>query len=160
MPSFDIVSVVDLQELRNAVDQSNRELGTRFDFKGSDTRVEQSEYQLKLTAQNEFQLQQAVEILLGRLSKRGIDIACLERGEVETHAREARQEIRVRHGIETELARKIVRLVKDSKLKVQAAIQSDQVRVTGKQRDDLQAVMQVLRGADLGFPVQYVNFRD
>lgn len=161
MPSFDIVSQVDLQEVRNALDQANREIGTRFDFKGSDTRVEQADGKLILCADDEFKTGQARDILYVKLGKRGVDIGCLKAHEVQTAASgKARQEIEVRQGIDQELAKKIVKLIKDSKIKVQAAIQGDQVRISGKKRDDLQAVIALLRQQNLGLPLQYINFRD
>jgi cyclic-di-GMP-binding protein len=160
MPSFDIVSEVDLQELRNAVDQTNREVGNRFDFKGSNARVEQNKHELTLIAPSEFQIKQMADILDNKLSKRGIDISCLDRGRItETH-NEARQTITVRHGIDKELGKTITRQVKDSGVKVQASIQGDQVRVTGKKRDDLQAVIAMLREGKFGLPLQFINFRD
>ncbi len=160
MPSFDVVSEVDVHELTNAVDQTNREIGNRFDFKGSNTRVEQKERELTLLAPSEFQLKQALEILQQKMAKRGIDTACLDYGKVAMSGSEARQVITARHGIEADLGRKLVKLVKETKLKVQAQIQDQQVRVSGKQRDDLQTVMTALRAAKLDLPLQYVNFRD
>lgn len=161
MPSFDIVSQVDVQEVRNAVDQANREITTRFDFKGSDARVEQGEGKLTVFADDEFKVGQARDILLAKLAKRGIDLACLKPGKVETiGGNKAKQEIEVRQGIDTELGKKIVKTIKDSKLKVQASIQGDQLRVTGKKRDDLQEVIALMRKQDFGLPMQYVNFRD
>ena len=161
MPSFDIVSELDWQEVRNGVDQANREISNRFDFKGSDARIEQAEGQLTLHADDEFKIDQARDILLGKLTKRSIDISCLEEKPVEKAAAgKARQEVRLRHGIDTDLARKIVKLIKDAKLKVQVAIQGDQVRVSGKKRDDLQEVIAFMRKQKLGLPLQYTNFRD
>jgi len=161
MPSFDVVSQVQMQEVRNAVDQANREIDNRFDFKGSDARVELSESRLTLFADDEFKLKQLKDILLPKLVKRQIDPGCLDEGKIEAAAGgKARQEIRVREGIDTDLARQIVKLIKDARLKVQAAIQGDQVRITGKQRDDLQTVITLLRAQKLGLPLQYVNFRD
>ena len=161
MPSFDIVSELDWQEVRNGVDQANREISNRFDFKGSDARIEQAEGQLTLHADDEFKIDQARDILLGKLTKRSIDISCLEEKLVEKAAAgKARQEVRLRHGIDTDLARKIVKLIKDAKLKVQVAIQGDQVRVSGKKRDDLQEVIAFMRKQKLGLPLQYTNFRD
>lgn len=160
MPSFDVVSEVDQHELRNALDQANREIGTRYDFKGSDASIAQAERQLTLEAESEFQLKQMAPILKEKLSKRGIDVDCLEFGEIVEMNRRARQPVAVREGIDTELARKMVKLVKGSKLKVQAAIQGEQLRITGKKRDDLQSVMQLLREAGLGLPLQFNNFRD
>jgi uncharacterized protein YajQ (UPF0234 family) len=160
MPSFDVVSEVDKHELSNAVDQANREVGTRFDFKGSDARFELKGHEITLTAQSEFQLQQMLDILQNKMVKRGVDIDALDVAEPETANMRARQQITVREGLDKEIARKIVKLVKDSKLKVQSAVQGEQVRVTGKKRDDLQAVMAMLREQKLGLPLQYTNFRD
>jgi len=160
MPSFDVVSEVDMHELSNAVDQANREVNTRFDFKGSDAKFEQSGSELTLTAQSEFQLEQMMDILRIKMVKRGVDIGSLEMGEPETVNMRARQKVTVRQGIDKDLARKIVKLIKDAKLKVQSAIQGDQVRVTGKKRDDLQQVMAMLKEQKLGLPLQYTNFRD
>lgn len=160
MPSFDVVSEVDQHELSNAVDQTNREVGNRFDFKGSDAKVEQNESQLVLEAQSEFQIGQMKDILLTKMSKRGVDIGCLEEGAVEASGSRARQSLNVRQGIDKELAKKIVKLIKESKLKVQAAVQGEQVRVSGKKRDDLQQAIALLREAKLDLPLQYTNFRD
>ncbi len=160
MPSFDTVSEVDLPEVTNAVDQANREVGNRYDFKGSSARVEQSENQLTLHADNEFQLEQVKDILHKKLAKRGVDLGSLEEGKVESSTQQARQILTVRQGIPQDIARKIVKLVKDSKIKVQVSIQGDQVRVSGKKRDDLQNVIALLKDAPLDLPLQYVNFRD
>ena len=160
MPSFDVVSEVDQHEVANAVDQTNREIGTRFDFKGSDANVGQSGLLLALEAESEFQIDQIRDVLLKKLAKRGVDVSALEEEAVETSGRRARQTVRVRQGIDQDTARKIVKLVKNSKLKVQAAIQADQVRISGKKRDDLQQVITLLKEANLGLPLQYVNFRD
>ncbi len=160
MPSFDIVSEVDSHELRNAVDQANREIATRYDFKGSDSRVEVAGQLLTLHAQSTFQVEQMQPILYQKMSKRGIDVACLDEGRIEEVGQRARQLMTVCEGIDKDIARKIIRLIKDSKLKVQAAIQDQQVRVTGKKRDDLQQVMARLKAEDMGQPLQYQNFRD
>ncbi len=160
MPSFDVVSEIDHHELKNALDQANREIGTRYDFKGSDARIEQSGNQLTLEAESEFQIKQMVPILKEKMSKRGIDVECLEFGDIVEMNKRARQPATVREGLDTDLARKMVKLIKESKLKVQAAIQGDQLRVSGKKRDDLQQVMQKLREAKLGIPLQFNNFRD
>lgn len=160
MPSFDIVSEVNMHEAANAVDQSNREVGTRFDFKGSGARYELSEAIITLHAETEFQLQQMLDILQPRLAKRGIDILCLKIDPPQVSGKQARQTVTLRQGIETPLAKDIVKLIKDSKLKVQAAIQGEQVRVTGKKRDDLQEAIALLRKAELGLPLQFSNFRD
>lgn len=160
MPSFDVVSEVDKHELTNAVDQTNRELGTRFDFKGSDAKVEEENDGLVLEANNDFQVKQMIDILYQKMTKRGIDIGSLDKKEIETRGMRARQKIVVRQGIDKELGKKIVKLIKDSKIKVQASIQGDQVRVTGKKRDDLQEVIALLRGAELEQALQFTNFRD
>ena len=160
MPSFDIVSEVDPHELTNAVDQANREVTNRFDFKGSNARVEQVKQELVLIAETEFQVNQIRDILLTKMAKRGIDIGCLDRGEMAVKGSEVRQILAVRQGIDQELARKIVKLVKGSKLKVQATLQGEQVRISGKKRDDLQAVIHSLGQANLGLPLQFVNFRE
>ena len=160
MPSFDIVSEVDQHELSNAVDQTNREIGNRFDFKGTDAKVERDDTALVLEAQSEFQVGQMRDILYQRMSKRGIDIMCLKEDPVESSGMRARQRITVRQGIDKELAKDIVKRLKDAKLKVQAAVQGEQVRVTGKKRDDLQEAIGLLRAADIGMPLQFTNFRD
>ncbi len=160
MPSFDIVSEVNQHELGNAVDQTSREIDNRFDFKGSDAKVEQEDKTLVLSAQNEFQIGQMKDILYQRISKRGIDVLCLKEEAVETSGMRVRQRIVVRQGIDKELAKDIVKRVKEAKLKVQAAVQEEQVRVTGKKRDDLQEAIGLLRAADLGMPLQFTNFRD
>jgi uncharacterized protein YajQ (UPF0234 family) len=160
MPSFDVVSEVDMHELTNAVDQTSREISNRFDFKGTDAKVEQQETTLNLSAESDFQINQMMDILRTKLTKRGIDIACLDLGEIEVVNMRARQQVKVREGIEKELAKKIVKMIKDSKMKVQAAIQGEQVRVTGKKRDDLQQVMSMLKEANIDMPLQFTNFRD
>ena len=160
MPSFDTVSEVDHHELSNAIDQANREIGTRYDFKGSDAKIEQLDNQLTLSAESDFQIKQMTPILKEKMSKRGIDVSCLEFSDVIEMNKRSRQQVMVREGLDKDLARKIVKLIKDSKIKAQAAIQGDQVRVTGKKRDDLQQIMQLLREANLGIPLQYNNFRD
>jgi uncharacterized protein YajQ (UPF0234 family) len=160
MPSFDVVSEIDHHELKNALDHANREIGTRYDFKGSNAKIEQAGNELNLEAESKFQLQQMTPILLEKMSKRNIDVDCLEYGNVAEMNKRARQQISVREGLDKDLARKMVKQIKDSKIKVQAAIQGDQLRVTGKKRDDLQQVMQLLRAAKLGIPLQFNNFRD
>ncbi len=160
MPSFDVVSEVDLHEVSNAVDQANREVANRFDFKGSGARFELDDLTITMHAQNDFQLRQMLDMLQMKLSKRGVDIGCLDIGQLQVSGQEARQEITLRQGIDKELAKKITKLIKESKLKVQASIQGDKIRVTGKKRDDLQQVIQALREAKLGLPLQFINFRD
>ena len=160
MPSFDTVSEIDHHELTNAIDQANREIGTRYDFKGSNARIEFSGNELVFHAESKFQLQQMFPVLLSKMTKRGLDIDCLKTGEAIEQAKTARQPISIQEGIDKETAKKIVKLIKDSKLKVQASIQGEQVRVTGKKRDDLQQAMQLMREAELGIPLQFNNFRD
>ena len=160
MPSFDVVSEIDIHELTNAVDQTNREVTNRFDFKGTNSRIERADLKLTLVAPAEFQIKQMTDILQTKLAKRGIDVRCLQFETLKAGMSEARQEVIVRQGIDKDMARKLVKLVKDSGLKVQAAIQGDQVRVTGKKRDDLQLVMAALRTANLELPLQFTNFRD
>ena len=160
MPSFDVVSEVDMHEVTNAVDQANREVRTRFDFKGTDSSFSRDDADITLKSESEFQLKQMLDILQGKLNKRGVDIACLTIGGAELAGKEARQVVTIRQGLETDLCRKLVKMIKGSKLKVQAAIQGDKVRITGKKRDDLQNVIASLRDADFDMPLQYVNFRD
>ncbi len=161
MPSFDIVSEVDLQEVSNAVDQVNKETKTRFDFKGSEARVEQSDYTLAIFADDEFKLGQVLDILRAKLTKRQVDVRCLEMGHIEKiSGNKVKQQIIVKTGLEKELAKKIIRLIKDSKSKVQAIIQGDLVRVSGAKRDMLQEVIQLIKKSVVDFPLQYQNFRD
>jgi uncharacterized protein YajQ (UPF0234 family) len=160
MPSFDVVSEVDSHELTNAVDQASRELAQRFDFKGTDAVFELEETTVTMTAPADFQLKQMLEILKLRVAKRGIDIACLEVQDPEVNLARAKQLVVLKHGIDAETGRKVSRLLKDSKLKVQAQVQGDKVRVTGKKRDDLQEAIAYLRKAEVGVPLQFNNFRD
>ena len=160
MPSFDVVSDFDSHEASNAVDQANREVNTRFDFKGTGSKYELDETVVTLTTQSDFQLKQMVDILHLKLTKRGVDIACLEEQEPEFSGNEARQRLVLRRGIDTDRARKLVKQIKGAKLKVQAAIQGDKLRVSGKKRDDLQAVIRLLKETEIGLPLQYENFRD
>ena len=160
MPSFDAVSELNAHEVANAIDQANRELAQRFDFKDTGARFELKEFTITMHAQVDFQLKQMLEILKLRLSKRGIDLACVDAKEPQTTLSAAHQEVVLKHGIDQETGKKITRLIKDSKLKVQASLQGDKVRVTGKQRDDLQAAIQLLRGSKIDVPLQFNNFRD
>ncbi|MBY4678603.1 YajQ family cyclic di-GMP-binding protein [Marinobacterium arenosum] len=160
MPSFDIVSELDSHEVTNAVDQANREIQNRYDFKGVDARFELNDQQIVLWAEVDFQLQQMLEVLRGKMTSRKIDIRCLEVKDPETANMRARQEVILKQGLDQPLAKKITKLVKDAKLKVQTQVQGDQVRVTGKKRDDLQQVIALLREADLELPLQFENFRD
>jgi|TARA_B110000238_G_scaffold134166_1_gene144509 uncharacterized protein YajQ (UPF0234 family) len=161
MPSFDIVSEVDMHELSNALDQSNREVGTRFDFKGTDASFElDNDSNIKVSAEADFQIQQMLEILRSKMVKRGIDIKSLEEGDVQLVGQKANMIVTVQQGIEADIARKIVKAVKQAKLKVQTAIQGEKLRVTGKKRDDLQQVMALLKDGSYGVPLQYDNFRD
>jgi len=160
MPSFDIVSELNAHEVANAIDQANREVSTRFDFKGTGAKYELNDFVVTLTAQADFQLKQMMDILKLRLAKRGVDIVCMKIDEPVIVGQTAKQIATLRQGIDTELGKKIQRLIKDSKLKVQAAIQDKQVRVSGKSRDDLQSAIALVRGAKLELPLQYINFRD
>ena len=160
MPSFDIVSEVDTHELTNAVDQANRELSTRFDFKGVEASFVLDDKLITQSAPSEFQLQQMTDILRARLIARKIDARCLEFGDIETNLAGARQKVTVKQGIERELAKKLQGAIKDAKLKVDTQINGDKLRVTGKKRDDLQAVIAELKAGDFGVPLQFNNFRD
>ena len=160
MPSFDAVSELNQHEVANAVDQANRELSQRFDFKDTGARFELKEFTVTLHAQVDFQLKQMLEIVKLRLGKRGIDLKCLEIKEPQTTLSAAHQEVLLRHGIDAETAKLLTRLIKDSKLKVQASLQGEKVRISGKQRDELQAAIALLRGAKLDVPLQFNNFRD
>ncbi len=160
MPSFDVVSDFDAHEASNAIDQANREVNTRFDFKGTGSSFVLDGQIIALTTQSDFQLKQMLDILRQKLAKRGVDIACLDEKEPEISGTEARQQVVMRKGIDSDLARKLVKMVKGAKLKVQAAIQGDQLRISGKKRDDLQSVIALLKNADVNLPLQYENFRD
>ncbi|WP_394807739.1 YajQ family cyclic di-GMP-binding protein [Nitrosomonas sp.] len=161
MPTFDIVSEVDKQEIRNAVDQVNKEVNTRFDFKGSDARVEQADYQLTMFADDEFKLEQVSDILMVKLTKRNVDVRCLDKGQVDKiSCNKVKQVVTVKTGLETELAKKIVKYIKDSKLKVQASIQGDVVRISGAKKDVLQETIQLIKKTIDNFPLQFQNFRD
>lgn len=160
MPSFDVISEVDKHELTNGVDQANRELANRFDFKGTDAKFELDKLIITQSASSEFQLQQMLDILRGRLAARKIDLRALEIADPETNLAEARQKITVKQGIEQPVAKKLIATLKESKLKVEAQIHGDKLRVSGKKRDDLQLAMAVLRKADVGIPLQFDNFRD
>ncbi|KLN65853.1 YajQ family cyclic di-GMP-binding protein [Vibrio sp. VPAP30] len=161
MPSFDIVSEIDTVELRNAVDNATRELSTRFDFRGVEASFEmQKDESVRLNAEGDFQLKQMRDILRSHLAKRGVDANAMEAKGEEASGKNWHQIVVFKQGIETPIAKKIVKLIKDKKMKVQASIQGEKVRVTGKKRDDLQAVIAVIREAELGQPFQYENFRD
>jgi len=161
MPTFDIVSEINQVELRNAVDQANKEITNRFDFKGSDARVEHTEKLLTLYADDDFKLEQVYDILTTRLGKRGIDVRCLEKDKVDkVSGNKVKQEVKVKVGIESDLAKKIVKLLKDSKLKVQASIQGDAVRVSGAKKDLLQEAIALVKKSITELPVQFNNFRD
>ena len=160
MPSFDIVSEIDLHEVTNAVDQVNREVGTRFDFKGSDAGVSQKNETLTLHAENEFQVRQVLDILHKKMAKRGIDIAALKEEPVQTSGNRASMAITVRQGIDQDTARKLVKTIKETGIRVQSSIQGDKIRVSGKKRDDLQSIISRLRDASCDLPLQFVNFRD
>lgn len=161
MPSFDTVSEANMVEVKNAIEQANKEITNRFDFKGSDARIEQKERDLTAFADAEFQLEQLREVMLNKLSKRGIDVRFLDSGKIEKIGGDKiKQVIKIKNGIETEDAKKIVRAIKDAKLKVQATIQGDAVRVTGAKRDDLQAAMALLKKEIKDLPLEFNNFRD
>lgn len=160
MPSFDVVANVDFQEVRNAVDQSNREIGTRFDFKGVAAGFELTQSVILLKAEQEFQLQQMMDILRQKLVKRKVDLACLDAGEAVSSLNAARQEVAIKQGLDSETAKRMVKVLKGSKLKVQAQIQGDQLRVSGKKRDDLQQALALFRDGDWNLPLQFSNFRD
>ena len=161
MPSFDTVSKVEIAELTNTVDQVNREITGRYDFKGSSARIERQENVLTLFGDSEFQIKQVEDILYAKAAKRGIDVASFDPQKIELIGGDkAKQIVNIKQGIDKELAKKIVKLIKDSGLKLQAAIQGDEVRVTGKKRDDLQEAIALLRSANLGQPLQFINFRD
>ena len=161
MPSFDVVSEVDLQEVRNAVDQSNREIGTRFDFKGSDAHVEQAEEKVTLVAKTDFQVKQMLDIVENKLIKRGIAMGSLAVGNMETSLNQAKQTITIKQGLDSDIAKKLSKAIKDNKMKVQVAIQGEQLRVTGKKRDDLQEVIALLKDQKITQqPLQFTNYRD
>lgn len=160
MPSFDVVSELNAHEVSNAVDQANREVQQRFDFKDSGANYQLEEFVVTMQAQVEFQLKQMLDILMTRLSKRGIDVKCIEVKDAETNLAEARQQVILKHGIDQESGKKVIKLLKESRLKVQSAIQGDKVRVTGKKRDDLQEAIALIRKGGIEMPLQYENFRD
>ena len=160
MPSFDVVSQVDKQEVTNAVDQANRELATRFDFKGTNAKFDVEDDQITMRAPNAFQLRQMYDVLTKRLVGRQVDIRCLKLDDPQINVSEARQLITVRQGVESEMAREIVKLIKAPKLKVQVAIQGSKLRVSGKKRDELQQVIGMLKEAKLDLPLQFENYRD
>jgi cyclic-di-GMP-binding protein len=160
VPSFDIVSEVDTQEVRNAVDQASRELSTRFDFRGIDAAFQLEELAILLTAQEEFQLEQMHDILRDKLVRRKVDAACLRADAIEASGKQKRRRYHIVQGIDRDQSREIVRRIKDSKIKVQASIQGEKIRVTGKKRDELQQIIAMLRDAKVGIPLQFDNFRD
>ncbi|MFZ1713309.1 MAG: YajQ family cyclic di-GMP-binding protein [Nitrosomonas sp.] len=161
MPSFDIVSEVDKQEIRNAVDQINKEVSTRFDFKGSDARVEQTDYELFIYADDEFKLSQVMDILIAKFTKREIDVRSIEHGDIEKiSGNKVRRKTTIKTGVASDLAKKIIKLIKDSKLKTQASIQGEVVSVTGAKRDVLQEVIQLVKSSITEQPLQFRNFRD
>lgn len=161
MPSFDIVSEFDAHEVHNAVDQANKEVSTRFDFKGSNAHFELQDESITMRAESTFQLQQMLPILYSKMTKRGVDIACMESESIQDTGKTAQQNITLKQGIETPIAKKIVKIIKDKKLKVQTAIQGEKLRVSGKKRDDLQQVMAMLKAENsIELPLQFENFRD
>lgn len=161
MPSFDIVSELDQHELTNAVDQANKEVTTRYDFKGTDSSFEQSGSMITMKTESDFQLNQMYDIFVSKANRRGIDVRCMDVKDPDVQLKSAKQAIEMREGLEADLAKKIIKMIKDSKIKVQAARQGESIRVTGKKRDDLQAVMQLLKAdEDMEMPLQFNNFRD
>lgn len=161
MPSFDIVSRIEMPEVDNAIQGALREIGTRYDFKGSDCKIERSDETIQITAEDELKLKQVQELLRGHMGKRKVDVAALDFQDPQKGSgRSMRQAIVVKQGIEREIAQKIVKAIKGSKLKVQVAIQGDELRVTGKKRDDLQDAIALVKDSNIGQPLQYVNFRD
>ena len=161
MPSFDIVSEVDKQEIRNVIEQVNKEVSTRFDFKGSDARVQQEDYKFTIYADDAFKIGQILDIFMSKATKRGIDVRCMDKGEPEKIAgNKAKQTITIKVGVEINLAKRIVKIIKESKLKVQASIQGETVRISGKKRDALQDTMTLMKKSITEFPLQFQNFRD
>ena len=160
MPTFDVVSEVDMHEVANAIDQAKREINTRFDFKGTKSDIESEGQTITLISESDFQLNQMLDILRTKMVKRKIDVGCLSVGEPLMSGQQARQSVTVRQGLDTDLCRKVVKQIKTAKLKVQASIQGDRVRVSGKKRDDLQEVIALLKESDYELPFQYENFRD
>jgi len=160
MPSFDVVSEVNMHELSNAIDQANKEVTTRYDFKGTDSKFEFVKDIITMSSESDFQVKQMYDILQSKLVKRNIDLKFLEPGKMLESGKGARQDVKVKQGIETETAKKMVKMVKDKKMKVQAAIQGEKLRVTGKKRDDLQQVIAMFKEANLDIPLQYENYRD
>lgn len=160
MPSFDVVSEVDKHALTNAVDQAGKVIVSRYDFKGVDAKFDRKDYEITMVADNEYQLSAMLDSLRSALLKNGIAVSCLDVKPVKTAGKQVKKDVVVRTGLESDLAKKLVKMIKDQKLKVQAAIQGDQLRITGKKRDDLQECMAMLRAADIEMPLQYTNFRD
>ena len=160
MPSFDVVSEVDMHELANAVDQATRELSTRYDFRGIEAGYEEKNAAIFMVAEADYQLRQMLDILQMKLTKRGIDIKCLEVKDYYPSGKQVKQEVIVRQGLDKDESRKIVKKVKESKIKVQAAVQGEKVRVTGKKRDELQTVMALLKDSDISMPLQFDNLKD
>lgn len=160
MPSFDIVSEVDIHELTNAVDQANRIVSNRFDFKGVDAQFSREDRVVTIIAEQEFQVQQMLDMLQSAVHKCGIDISCMEMGAVQQSGKQSRQTATFKHGLDRDISKKLVKAIKDEKFKVQAQVQGEQLRVTGKKRDDLQAVIAFIKSGDYGMPLQFTNFRD
>lgn len=161
MPSFDVVSQVDLQEVDNAVNQARKEIGQRYDFKGTDTEIDLDEAEIRVVSSDDYKVRAAVEVIESKLAKRGISLKSIVRGAIEPAAGgRSKTELEIQRGISNEKGRAIVKRIKDAKLKVQAQIQEDQVRVSGKKRDDLQTAIQVLKNSDFELPLQFINMRD
>mgnify|MGYP006117332923 FL=1 len=161
MPSFDIVSEVDKQEIKNVIEQVNKEVSTRFDFKGSDARVQQEDYKLTIYADDAFKIGQILDIVMSKATKRGVDVRCMDKGEVEKiGGNKAKQIITIKVGVEIDLAKRIVKIIKESKLKAQASIQGETVRISGAKRDVLQETITLIKKSITEFPLQFQNFRD
>lgn len=160
MPSFDITSEINKVELHNAIDQSNKEITNRFDFKGTDARIEEKELELTLYADDDFKLKQVMDVLIGKCAKRNVDVRALDAQAIERIGNKMKQTIKVKNGLESDMAKRIVKTIKDAKLKVTASIQGPAVRVVGTKKDDLQSAIQTVRGAITEIPVQFGNFRD
>jgi hypothetical protein len=160
VPSFDVVSEVNMHEVANALDQANKEASTRFDLKGTGSKCQQTDNVITVVSDSDFHLEQVVQLLMGKLAKRQVNLQCLQKAEPVTSGKEVRQSVTIRQGIDAALGKQIVKAVKDARLKAQASIQEDKVRVTGKKRDDLQEVIALLKQTDYGLPLQFNNFRD
>lgn len=160
MPSFDVVSEVDMHELDNAIDQANREVITRYDFKGTEAKFSIKDQIIRLEADSDFQVKQMLDMLYGKLSKRGLDLGNFKAGDPQPSGKRCFMTVDIKQGIDKDVAKKIVKVVKESKMKVQGSVQGDQVRITGKKRDELQSAISLLKSEDFSLPIQFTNFRD